>query len=99
MLFNGKQDIKSALKRGVKVRVITEEPENPQAIQDMLRDLENPLFKVKYIPPPASICMIIFDDNEVHLRMAEDAVPSFWSNNPNIVNLSRRYFIEVWNNL
>jgi hypothetical protein len=99
MLFNGNQDIKTALKKGVNVRVMTEAPENPQAIEGMIKDLEHPLLNIKYISPPAPICMIIFDDKEVHLRMSEDAVPSFWSNNSNIVTLSRRYFNELWNKL
>ena len=99
MLFNGKQDLKSALKKGVKVRVIAEKPENPQAIEGMITDLEHSLLNIKYIPPPAPICLMIFDDKEVHLRMSEGAVPSFWSNNPNIVSLSRRYFNELWNQI
>jgi sugar-specific transcriptional regulator TrmB len=99
MLFNDKQKFKSALKRGVKFRIIVEEPENPQATQELLHDLKNPFFMVKYIPSPASLCMMIFDDKEVHLRMAEGAVPSFWSNNPNIVNLSTRYFNGLWNKI
>jgi len=35
--------------------------------------------------------MMIFDSKEVHLRMVEGTVLSFWSNNPKIVNLSMRY--------
>jgi sugar-specific transcriptional regulator TrmB len=99
MLFNDKEHIKSALKRGVKFRIISEEPENPKATQDLLRDLKNPFFMVKYIPPPTPICMMIFDDEEVNLRMAEGPVPSFWSNNKSIVNLSTRYFNGLWHKI
>lgn len=99
MFSYGAQDVKGALGRGVRIRVITEEPENPQAARDMLCGFEHPLLTVKYVPSPVPICMMIFDDKEVHLRITEDLVPSFWSNNPHIINLSRTYFDEIWNKL
>lgn len=99
ILFHHNQHLKRAVNRGVKIRIITEKPEKQQAIQKLTRDLTNPLFRVKYTSAPTPICMMIFDNKEVHLRMAEGAVPSFWSNNPNIVNLSRKYFEELWNKL
>jgi sugar-specific transcriptional regulator TrmB len=99
MFSYGAQDVKGALSRGVRIRVITEEPENPQAARDMLRGFEHPLLTVKYVPAPVPICLMIFDDKEVHLRITEDLVPSFWSNNPHILNLSRTYFDEMWNKL
>jgi sugar-specific transcriptional regulator TrmB len=99
MFSYGAQDVKGALSRGVRVRVITEEPENPEEAREMLRGFEYPNLTVKYVPAPVPICLMIFDDKEVHLRINEDLVPSFWSNNPHIINLSRTYFDEMWNKL
>ena len=98
LLAHGKQDVKGALGRAVRVRVITEEPENPQEARDPF-GFKHPLLTVKYLPAPVPICMMIFDDKEVHLRLHKDNVPSFWSNNANIINLCKTYFNEIWNKL
>ena len=98
VLFHHLQQLKNAVNRGVKIRIITEESEDKQAIQKITRELtKTQLFECKFTSAPTPICMMIFDNQEVHLRMAEGAVPSFWSNNPNIVSLSRKYFEELWN--
>jgi sugar-specific transcriptional regulator TrmB len=98
MLSHGKQDIKNALDRGVRVRIITEEPESPKAAFDLF-GFEHPLLTVKYVPDPVTICMMLFDDKEVHLRVTKETVPSFWSNNPRIINLSKTYYDQMWNKL
>jgi len=98
ILFHHYNHLKKALNRGVKIRMITEKTEDIQSIQKSTRDLtKNPLFQVKYTCAPPPVCMMIFDSKDVHLRMEKGAVPSFWSNNLNIVNLSMRYFDELWN--
>ena len=100
ILFHHYDYLKRALNRGVRIRIITEKPEGNQSIERVARDLtKNPLFTIKYISTSAPVCMMIFDSKEVHLRMAEGAVPSFWSNNLNIVNLSKKYFEEMWNKI
>jgi sugar-specific transcriptional regulator TrmB len=96
LLAHGKQDVKDALGRGVRVRVITEEPENPE--EDTF-GFEHPLLTVKYVQAPVSISMMLYDDKEVHLRITEENVPSFWSNNPHILNLAKTYFDENWSKL
>jgi hypothetical protein len=98
LLAHGKQEVKDALGRGVRVRVIVEEPENPQTAGDMF-GFEHPLLTVKYVSAPVTICMMLFDDREVHLRLYKDNVPSFWSSNVHIINLSKTYFNEIWNKL
>ena len=98
LLSHGKQEVKDALSRGVRVRVLTEEPENIQAARDTF-GFEHPLLTVKYVSAPVPFCMMIFDDREVHMRLYKDNVPSFWSNNPHIINLSRAYFDEMYNKL
>jgi len=100
ILFHHHQHLKRAINRGVKIRIISEKPENQQSIQKLTRDLtKNPLFALKYTSTLTPICLMVFDNQEVHLRMTEGKgpVPSFWSNNPNIVNLSKKYFEEMWN--
>jgi sugar-specific transcriptional regulator TrmB len=97
VLFHHMQHLKNAINRGVKIRIITEQPRDMQSVRKIARDLKRTqLFECKYTSAPTPICMMIFDNKEVNLRMAEGAVPSFWSNNPNIVSLSRKYFDELW---
>lgn len=97
MLFQH-QHLKKAMKKGVKIRVIAEKPENKQLINRTTKALEeNSFFKLKYISVPPQICMAIFDNKEVNIRISNGVVPSFWSNNPNIVNLAISYFDKLWN--
>ncbi len=98
MLSHGKRDVKDALSRGVRVRVITEKPENPRAAEPPF-GFEHPLLTVKYSSTTVPICMMLFDDKELLLRLTDKDVPSFWSNNPSVINLSRTYFDEVWSEL
>ena len=97
-ISHGKQEVKDALGRGVKVRVIVEKPENPQDARETF-GFTHPFLNVKYVSSPVPICMMMFDDKEVHMRLHKDNVPSFWSNNANIINLSKTYFNEMWNKL
>lgn len=98
MLFHQRQNLKRAMKKGVKIRVIAEKPENKQLINRTTKALEeNSFFKLKYISVPPQICMAIFDNKEVNIRISNGVVPSFWSNNPNIVNLAISYFDKLWN--
>jgi sugar-specific transcriptional regulator TrmB len=97
MLFYHLQHVKRAMKRGVKIRVITEKPENQQLTQrSAQRLLKNPLFKLKYVSDQAPVYMVTFDNREVNLCIADGAVPSFWSNHPNIVKLAANYFDDLW---
>jgi sugar-specific transcriptional regulator TrmB len=100
LLFHHRQCIKRAMNRGVKIRVITEKPENQTSVLRTVQDLTaNPLFKLKYASSFSQIGMVIFDNKEVHLRIADGAVPSFWSNHPNLVKLSASYFEGLWNKI
>jgi sugar-specific transcriptional regulator TrmB len=98
MVSYGKKAIKRALDRGVRVRVITAKPENPEEARDPF-GFKHPLLTVKYVPPPVPISLLLFDDKELHLRITKNNIPSFWTNNPHIINLSRTYFDEIWNKL
>ncbi len=98
ILFNHRKYLKRALRRGVKIRVIIEKPENQQLTKRIAHDLmKDPSFKLKYTSAHAPVCMVIFDSKEVNVRISDGAVPSLWSNNPNIVNLAVSYFDELWN--
>jgi sugar-specific transcriptional regulator TrmB len=91
------QHVKRAMRRGVKIRVITEKPENAETTLGISPDLKkNPLFKLKYISDHSPVFMAIFDNKEVNIRISDNIVPSFWSNNPSVVKLAASYFEAVW---
>ena len=97
MLFHHLQHSKRAMRRGVRIRVITEKPENDETTRRITQDLKkNPFFKLKYISDQTPVFMAIFDSKEVNIRISNRAVPSFWSNNPSVVKLATSYFEAVW---
>ena len=84
------------MKRGVKIRVITQKPEGEPTPREWQALVKNPFFEVKYVATPIPFGMHIFDNKEVTIQVSEDILPSFWSNNSNIVKLASSYFDEIW---
>jgi sugar-specific transcriptional regulator TrmB len=84
-------------KSDVKIRLITQEPEE-QAISRKLQALvKNHFFELKYLTSPFCFGMHIFDKKEVTLSISENSgLPSLWSSNPNVVMLSQAYFDTLW---
>ena len=94
---------KRAMKRGAKIRIITEEHEdNSKPVQSVIQTLrENPLFEIRYLLGKIPIKVTIHDCNEVNLCLAPPPehvdVPSLWSNNPQFVKAIRAYYEDLWN--
>jgi len=98
LLFYALQDLKKAIKKSVKIRMITEKSETEESISKAAQALKkNLLFEVRYISAPAPIGMMIFDKKELNLSVSDKEWPSLWSNNPNIVKLATGYFDNMWN--
>lgn len=97
VLFHGLQYYKGAMRRGVKIRMITQKADGestrkPQALA------KNPLFELKCLSNLAQLGMHIFDRKEVTLCLSEESgVPSLWSSNLSIVKLATSYFDDLWN--
>jgi sugar-specific transcriptional regulator TrmB len=97
-LFCFLQCFKSATRRGVKIRMITQKaagestPRMPQALA------KNPFFELKYLPNFEPRGMNIFDRKEVTLCVCEkDGLPAFWSNSQHVLKLATSYFDDLWN--
>jgi sugar-specific transcriptional regulator TrmB len=95
------EDIKKALKRGVKMRIITEKPEDENSLPEIAKALkQNPLFRVRYILTPLLALLSIIDKKEVTIvtsaRAGLDESTTLWSNNPSLVAVSRDYFEIAW---
>jgi sugar-specific transcriptional regulator TrmB len=101
VLFHRFQDLKRALKRGVKIRILTEKHEDGKSIQKVIRSLKmNPLFGIRHLPAPIPVKTVIHDGTEVNMCIAispDNDVPSLWSNNPHFVKVMTAYFEDIWN--
>jgi sugar-specific transcriptional regulator TrmB len=92
-------NLKRPLKRGVKVRLIVQDPaeETTQAPWQVLA--KNPLFETKYLASPPNFGMHIIDRKEVTLQVsAKTILPSLWTNNSTVVELASSYFNCMWGN-
>ena len=87
---------KKAIRRGVKIRLITQKAEK-KLTQKELQFLENhPLCELKYLATPIPFGMHIFDNKEVTIATSKSGLPSLWSSNPHLVKLAESYFDEMW---
>ncbi len=88
--------IKPALKRGVKLRVITHK-EVETTVDNPNFPSDNPLFEYKFLTENTiPFGMHIFDKHEVTLAISKQATPSLWTNNPHVVELAETYFNNIW---
>ncbi|MGA2523366.1 MAG: helix-turn-helix domain-containing protein [Candidatus Bathyarchaeia archaeon] len=87
-----------ALKRGVKIRIITDEPEGE--LHGKFSQLENDSsFQVRYVPSPIAIRLAIYDRKKMFLSVARtmnEMLPCLWSNNSVLANIVMAYFEELW---
>lgn len=96
----GFQEFNKALKRGVRIRSITEKPTNKKNVPKSLETLKkHPLYEVRFISPPAPVTMVILDKKEMNISISNPdgrSVSSLWSNNPVILGVTNNYFEEAW---
>jgi sugar-specific transcriptional regulator TrmB len=98
VLYNFQQ-LKSAMKRGVKIRIITENAENPKSILRNTENLKsNPSFQLKYVAAECMINMLICDNKKAAFQLSDEILPIMWSNNPAELKLVTSYFESLWNN-
>lgn len=95
------EDIKQATKKGVRVRIITENPCDDKSADKILQTLsKSPLFEIRYVAAPIPVKIVLYDGKEVNTSIStsnETDLPSLWSNNPNFVKIMTNQFEEMWN--
>lgn len=101
MLNARKFKLRKALKRGVKLRFITEKPEDEKQMPKIVEFCRKKYpFEVKYLltPPPAHIGL--FDEKEVFINTStKDGLtetPLLWSNSPSLASVVNDYFEILW---
>lgn len=94
------EELRKAIKRGVKIRFIAEKPEYenswPEIVQAFKR---NPSFKLRSVPNPPNTVFGIYDE-EVFIVTSTAGYaaeyPALWSNNPALVSAMRDLFDIMW---
>ncbi len=94
MVLQFGQYIKPALRRGVKIRVLTHQEETIDKASEISL---NPLFDFRVLPEQTiPFGMHIFDRREITLAVSKQPTPSLWTNNPHIVRMAEAYFESLW---
>lgn len=96
--FYAVEQIEEAMARGVKIRVLTNKLKGKSIDRNIQALKKNPAFELKFIANDIPVGLVIFDNKEVDIRIANTIVPSLWTNNPNVVKLAEIYFENIWNN-
>jgi sugar-specific transcriptional regulator TrmB len=95
------ENFKNALRRGVKIRWITETHEEDKSTFKTLHALQNnPLFEIRYFVPPIPLQAAIYDEKELVMCIAiypSPDITSICSDNSMLVRVASNYFEEVWN--
>jgi hypothetical protein len=97
-----KYGFEGAVKRGVRIKVISEEPESSQFFERNVPSLlGSSNFELRYISHSPNTAFACFDGREVYIatdaKAGADDVPLLWSNNPSIIGLVLDYFELEWN--
>ena len=101
-LFNLSEEIQETAKRGVKVRIIQEKPENnkPHETNDLFKNM--PTAEFRYVNTCPQALLTLWGKKEVFLTLLPSAEfgesPVFWSNHPSLVSVIQDYFEEKWQN-
>jgi sugar-specific transcriptional regulator TrmB len=92
---------KKALERGVKIRVITEKPENENEIPEIVQDLKkNPSFEFRNILNSPLAVVTIYDRKTMLVTTSPlqglGESPALWSNNPSLIAMINDFFEILW---
>lgn len=95
------ENIKNALGRGVKIRVILEKPENMDQIPEIIKELKkNPKYELKFIHKPPKAIVGIFDKKRALIKTSASVglaeAPTLWTDNPCCVSVLSDYFEFMW---
>lgn len=98
-LFRDSEHIKAAIKRGIKVRAMTEKTIQELIDMNSKSAFKSPGFEHRFLPETAiPFGMHIFDNQEVTLAISSNPMPSLWTSNSHVVKLAQVYFENIWEN-
>jgi hypothetical protein len=86
-----------ALKRGVKIRIITQRDDEESTSTNLPLLKKQPLFEQRYLPESSfPVELHIFDKQEVTFSLSEKPIPILQTNNHNAILLSEACFESMW---
>ncbi len=90
-----------ALKRGVKIRLIINRPEDETSLPEVVQDLKkNTSFKIKYLPTAPQANIRMYDKKLAYINTSATAglaeTPCYCTNNPSLIAIFRDYFEILW---
>jgi sugar-specific transcriptional regulator TrmB len=97
----------NALKRGAKIQVLIDKPqENNPAIEYIRKLKKSPSFGIRYLQSAPSITFIVYDQMGILVIMSTNEAltkkdyfpPCLCSNHPAFIELLQNYFEDMWNN-
>ncbi len=104
-IFSNHADLKQALKRGVKIKMLTELNRKQEAMPKFMDALRRePLFQIRYAPNLCSANILIRDTKDVRIRDVADFrtkrgsdYKMLWTNQSALIELAIDYFEKAWN--
>ena len=93
--------IEKALERGVKIRVITQKPENKNEVSKLVQDLmQHPSLKLRYILKSPSAIVTIYDRKEIFMIISPKTglieSSGLLSNNPSLLAVMNDFYEILW---
>lgn len=92
--------INEAIKRRVKLRIITEKPYNQQSFFRSIKDLLESGFQLKYLPQNPKANIAIFDRKSAIITLSPTAhlndSTCIWTTHPSLLAINQEYFDKVW---
>lgn len=95
------EELKKALGRGVKVRLLVRKPVKEQPQLNIPKSLrQTPLFNLRLGNEPSDIILSIVDNKEANIVTSErknlDESTTLWTNNQAIIRIIQSYFDTLW---
>jgi sugar-specific transcriptional regulator TrmB len=93
------EDLVALLRKKVEVRFVIENAQGLEGHDEELAALlKNCNFKVKFAQTNIQACILLHDDTDAFISTSLDTAhtPSYWSNNPCVIAVVRRYFETIW---
>jgi sugar-specific transcriptional regulator TrmB len=96
IIFHTFDEFQKASARGVKIRAITHKTEEEPLGKNLQILSSKATFDLRFINKNIPVGLVIFDNKEANIRTMHTIVPSLWTNNRNVVRLSKFYFDCLW---
>lgn len=94
-------NLRNALDRNVKFRVLLEKPRTEKLIKQALKLTSTPLFEIRFLETPPKTILTIYDRNELVVIVDPQIdllgkSPALWTNNRSFIALVQDYFDISW---